>query len=90
MWHLYLEAGPQTVGVVSAVAAVTQQHVVGVSFTSADPAASVEDGAGPEDTSLQAGQVHKDLSRGKSVSMLRDRRRVCPQPIRAELQGGLT
>lgn len=70
VWHLYLEAGPQTVGVVSAVTAVTQQHVVCVSFTPADPAASVEDRAGPEDASLQSGQVHKHLSRVKKVKML--------------------
>lgn len=70
MWHLYLKAGPQTVGVVSAAAAVTQQHVVGISFTSADSAASVQDRAGPEDTSLQTGQVHKHLSRVKNVNML--------------------
>lgn len=72
-------------GVVSAVAAVTQQHVVSVSFASADAAASVEDRAGPEDAPLQSGQVHKHLSPGKN-----EMRRVCPQPIRAELQGGLT
>lgn len=62
VWHLYLEAGSQTVGVVSAVTAVTQQHVVGVSFTPADSAASVEDGARPEDASLQTGQVDEHLS----------------------------
>lgn len=43
VWLVYLEAGPQTVGVVSSVTAVTQQHVVGVSFASADATASVED-----------------------------------------------
>lgn len=47
--------------VVSAVAAITQQHVVGVAFAPADAAASVEDGAGPEDGALEAGQVHKYL-----------------------------
>lgn len=57
----YLEAGPQAVGVVSTVAAVAQQHVVGVAFAPAEAAASVEDGAGPEDGALQAGQVHKHL-----------------------------
>lgn len=61
VWSVYLEAGPQTVGVVSSVAAVTQQHVVSVSFASADATASVEDGARPEDASLQTGQVDKHL-----------------------------
>lgn len=51
-------------GVVPAVAAVAQQHVVGVSFTPADSAASVEDRARPEDASLQTGQVDEHLSRG--------------------------
>lgn len=51
-------------GVVPAVAAVAQQHVVGVSFTPADSAASVENRARPEDASLQTGQVDKHLSRG--------------------------
>lgn len=59
--QMHLEAGPQAVGVVSAVASVTQQHVVGVAFAPADAAASVEDGAGPEDGALQAGQVDKHL-----------------------------
>lgn len=49
-------------GVVSPVAAVTQEHVVCVSFASADATASVEDGAGPEDASLQSGQVDKHLN----------------------------
>lgn len=48
-------------GVVSAITAVTQQHVVSVAFAPADAAASVEDGAGPEDGALQARQMHKDL-----------------------------
>lgn len=61
MWPVYLEAGPETVGVVSPVTAVTQQHVVSVSFTSADAAAGVEDGPRPEDASLQTGQVDKHL-----------------------------
>lgn len=64
---MYLEAGPQAVGVVSAVAAVTQQHVVGVSFASADATASVEDGARPEDASLQTGQVDKHLNTHTSM-----------------------
>lgn len=50
-------------GVVPAVTAVAQQHVVGVSFTPADSAASVEKRARPEDASLQTGQVDKHLSR---------------------------
>lgn len=56
-------------GVVPAVAAVAQQHVVGVSFTPADPAASVEDRARPEDASLQTGQVDKHLGRAMDVNM---------------------
>lgn len=63
----YLETWPQTVGVVSSVTAVTQQHVVGVSFTSTDATASVEDGARPEDASLQAGQVDKHLDKHISI-----------------------
>lgn len=43
----YLEAGSQTVGVVSTITAITEQHVVSVSFASADATASVEDGARP-------------------------------------------
>lgn len=66
----YLEAGSQTVGVVSAITAITQQHVVGVSFASADATASVEDGARPEDTSLQAGQVNKNLETHHSFTVL--------------------
>lgn len=57
----YLKTGPETVGVVSSVTAITQQHVVGVSFASADATAGIEDGARPEDASLQAGQVDKHL-----------------------------
>ena len=57
----YLEAGPQAVGVVSSVTAVTQQHVVGVPFAPADATASVEDGARPEDTSLKTGQMDEHL-----------------------------
>lgn len=56
-------------GVVPAVAAVAQQHVVGVSFTPADAAASVENGARPEDASLQTGQVDEHLSRVRNVNM---------------------
>lgn len=67
---LYLEAGSQTVGVVSAITAITQQHVVGVSFASADATASVEDGPRPEDTSLQAGQVNKNLETNHSFTVL--------------------
>lgn len=66
---VYLETGSQAVDVVSSVTAVTQQHVVCISFTPADPTAGIEDGAGPEDASLQGGQVNKHL-KGKSVSVL--------------------
>lgn len=66
----YLEAGSQTVGVVSAITPITQQHVVGVSFASADATASVEDGARPEDTSLQARQVNKNLETHHSFTVL--------------------
>lgn len=65
----YLEAGPETVGVVASVTAITQQHVVGVSFASANATASVEDGARPEDTSLQTGQVNKHLETNISTSI---------------------
>lgn len=58
-----LEAWPQTVGVVSPVTAITQQHVVGVSFASAYATASIEDGTRPEDASLQTGQVDKHLDK---------------------------
>lgn len=57
-------------GVVPAVTAVAQQHVVGVSFAPADSAASVENRARPEDASLQTGQVDKHLSRVKNVNKL--------------------
>lgn len=64
---LYLEAGSQTVGVVSSVTAVTQQHVVCVSFAPADSTASIEDGARPEDASLQSGQMDKHLDKHQRV-----------------------
>lgn len=54
-------------GVVSSVAAVAEQHVVCVSFASADAAASVEDGAGPQDAPLQTGQVNKHLGVDKTL-----------------------
>lgn len=57
-------------GVVSAITAITQQHIVGVSFASADPTASIEDGARPEDTSLQAGQMDKNLETHHSLTVL--------------------
>lgn len=68
-----LQAGAETVCVVSAVTAVTQQHVVGVALPPADAAASVEKGAGPEDAPLQTGQVDKHLSEEETVNMLQVR-----------------
>lgn len=67
----YLEAWPQTVGVVTPVTAVTQQHVVGVSFASADATASVEDGARPADASFQTGQVDEHLDAHTSTLTVR-------------------
>lgn len=64
---LYLEARPQTVGVVPSVTAVTQQHVVRVSFAPADSTSSIEDGARPEDASLQSGQMDKHLDKHQRV-----------------------
>ena len=56
-------------GVVSTVTAVAQQHVVSISFASADATASVEDGARPEDTPLQTGQVDKYLDTHQHVNL---------------------
>lgn len=77
----YLKAGPQTVGVVSSVTAVTQQHVVGVSFASADATAGVEDRARPEDALLQAGQVYKHLETSRQTDKSQRDKRTHKVPV---------
>lgn len=67
---------------VSAVAAVAQQHVVGVAFAPADAAASVEDGARPEDGALQAGQVHKHLQHTHTHTRFRRKLPIADSSIR--------
>ena len=57
----YLEFGPDAVDVVSPVAAVAEQHVLGVSLAPADLAAGVEQGLGPQHAPLQGGEVEEPL-----------------------------
>lgn len=57
----YLELGPDAVGVIASVAAITQHHAFRVAFLPAHLAASVEDGLGPDDAAVQRRQVKEDL-----------------------------
>ena len=62
----YLKRWFKTVHVVASVAAVTEQHLLGVSLPATDPAARVEGGLAPQDAPLQGGQVQEHLGEAGS------------------------
>lgn len=57
----YLQLGPDAVSMIPSVAAVTQHHAFCIPFLATHFAASIEDGLGPDDTSIQRRQMKEDL-----------------------------